>query len=405
MANLVPWLTQKFFDANGLPLEGGKLHSYEAGTTTPLATYTDATGGTPNTNPVILDANGEASIRIGQDAYKFVLTDADDVELKTWDGVQLIAPSSVTTSKIADGAVTTPKIANAAVTTDKINNLAVTTAKIANLAVTTGKINDGAVTSQKLADDAVTPAKLADSIYSDVFSERDKIINGDMSFWQRAAAHIGVLNKAFTADRWQFNKSGTMVYDVERDTSVPAFGSPDNAQFTFTNSMKISCTTEDGTVAAGDLVEIGQPIEGYFFRDILLKNFVFSFWVKANKAATYCIAFKNKPVGAVSPPTRSYVKEFEITTPNIWQKVIIPVPAPATGTWAGGMGVTGLYASFVLTAGSTYQTTADSWQNGNYSGTSTMDNFSDDDTNEMWITGVRLEQGSIPRQYVARDAE
>jgi hypothetical protein len=39
----------QFFDANGNPLVGGKLFTYAAGTTTPLATYTDSTGLTPNT--------------------------------------------------------------------------------------------------------------------------------------------------------------------------------------------------------------------------------------------------------------------------------------------------------------------------------------------------------------------
>jgi hypothetical protein len=50
------------FDANGVPLVGGKLCSYAAGTTTPKFTYTDATGITPNTNPVILDSTGQAKV-------------------------------------------------------------------------------------------------------------------------------------------------------------------------------------------------------------------------------------------------------------------------------------------------------------------------------------------------------
>jgi len=41
------------------------VYTYQAGTSTPLATYTDQAGGTPNTNPIILDANGEAQIWVG----------------------------------------------------------------------------------------------------------------------------------------------------------------------------------------------------------------------------------------------------------------------------------------------------------------------------------------------------
>ncbi len=54
----------QFLDDNGDPLAGGKLYSYEAGTSTPLATYTDVTGSVANSNPVILDSGGRASVWI-----------------------------------------------------------------------------------------------------------------------------------------------------------------------------------------------------------------------------------------------------------------------------------------------------------------------------------------------------
>ena|ERR1700752_3333153 len=76
---LIPWLTASFLSNNGQPLVGGQLFSYQAGSSTPLATYTDSTGGTPNPNPVILNARGEAPSGIWippNTAYKFVLEDA-----------------------------------------------------------------------------------------------------------------------------------------------------------------------------------------------------------------------------------------------------------------------------------------------------------------------------------------
>jgi len=119
MATLCPDIRQKFFDSNGDPLVGGKIYTYAAGTTTPLATYTDATGGTPNTNPIILDANGEADIWLGTASYKFVIKNSSDVTQKTVDGVIQLADGSVVTAKIADGAVTTAKIADGAITQAK----------------------------------------------------------------------------------------------------------------------------------------------------------------------------------------------------------------------------------------------------------------------------------------------
>lgn len=88
MAMLLPWLKARFFDSNGRPLEGGKLYSYRAGTSAKASTFADASGAVPNTNPVILDANGEASIWVGDLAYKFILKDENDVEQWTVDNVK-----------------------------------------------------------------------------------------------------------------------------------------------------------------------------------------------------------------------------------------------------------------------------------------------------------------------------
>lgn len=87
MARILPFIRHQFFDSDGNPLVGGKIYTYVAGTTTPLTTYTDKDEGTENANPIILDANGEASIWVGDAFYKFVISDANDVVLRTIDKV------------------------------------------------------------------------------------------------------------------------------------------------------------------------------------------------------------------------------------------------------------------------------------------------------------------------------
>jgi hypothetical protein len=81
----------QFFDNNGVPLSGGKIYTYEAGTTTPLATYTSSTGNTAHTNPIILDAAGRVpaggEIWNALQLYKFVLKTDADVTLATYDNV------------------------------------------------------------------------------------------------------------------------------------------------------------------------------------------------------------------------------------------------------------------------------------------------------------------------------
>ena len=94
MAKLSPYKPQFFeesADGSGAAfLVGGKLYSYLAGTTTPTPTYTDESGTAPNTNPVVLDARGEANVWIDETiAYKFVLTDSDDVQIWSLDNVRV----------------------------------------------------------------------------------------------------------------------------------------------------------------------------------------------------------------------------------------------------------------------------------------------------------------------------
>lgn len=81
----------QLFDNNGNPLSGGKLYTYEAGTTTPLTTYTSSTGVTPHTNPIILDAagrvpNGEIWLDYFE-LYKFVVKTSADVLIATYDNI------------------------------------------------------------------------------------------------------------------------------------------------------------------------------------------------------------------------------------------------------------------------------------------------------------------------------
>src|SRR5271167_4388460 len=75
--NLIPQLLFQGFNTNGTFLAGGLLYSYQAGTSTPATTYTDTTLLTPNTNPIVLNALGQAEVALSPtQSYKFNLTDS-----------------------------------------------------------------------------------------------------------------------------------------------------------------------------------------------------------------------------------------------------------------------------------------------------------------------------------------
>lgn len=92
MAVVTPTAKAQFIDAAGIPLAGGYLYTYAAGTTTPQATYTDSTASTANSNPIVLDSRGEANIWLSSADYKFKLTDANGTEIWTVDNIA--APST-----------------------------------------------------------------------------------------------------------------------------------------------------------------------------------------------------------------------------------------------------------------------------------------------------------------------
>lgn len=108
----------QFTTTAGAPLIGGKVYTYAAGTTTPLASYTDNTGATANTNPVILDTRGEAAIWLSPASYKFVLKDSNDVTIWTSDnlGGLNISPAftGVPTAPTAISGTNTTQIATTA---------------------------------------------------------------------------------------------------------------------------------------------------------------------------------------------------------------------------------------------------------------------------------------------------
>jgi hypothetical protein len=80
----------QFFDNNGVILTGGKIYTYEAGTTTPLASYTSSSGNTAHANPIVLDSAGRVpggEIWIALRLYKFVLETSTGLLIATYDNV------------------------------------------------------------------------------------------------------------------------------------------------------------------------------------------------------------------------------------------------------------------------------------------------------------------------------
>ena len=91
--SLIPWVEQRFFDSEGVPLAGGLIYTYVTGTTTPQDTWAVADpldDDNLNTNPVVLDMEGRpdsGGIFFGPFSYKVAVYNSDNVFLYDVDGV------------------------------------------------------------------------------------------------------------------------------------------------------------------------------------------------------------------------------------------------------------------------------------------------------------------------------
>lgn len=91
---------QQFFDKNGNPLSSGTVNTYIPGTTTNKTTWMDGGEVNPNTNPIVLDASGYATI-YGQGTYRQIVKDRNGNLI--WDAVTSPGGTTSSSTLIGDG--------------------------------------------------------------------------------------------------------------------------------------------------------------------------------------------------------------------------------------------------------------------------------------------------------------
>ena len=150
--------------------------------------------------------------------------------------------------------------------------------------VTTAKLADSAVTAAKITDSTITAAKLASGTVQNQSAFKNIIINGDMSIAQRATSTSSITGSGYhTIDRFYLvNSMGT--WTQSQSTDVPTGQG-------FAKSLKMDCTTADGSTAADDELVLRQQIEGQNLQYLKkgtssAESLTLSFWIKATKTGT-----------------------------------------------------------------------------------------------------------------------
>lgn len=195
---------------------------------------------------------------------------------------------------------------------------------------------------------------------------RNRIVNHDMRVSQENGTSSGTSNGYYATDQWatyRVTSAGTIT--SAQVASVTPAGSP--------NRYRVTITTADASLAAGEYLTISQNLEGSNVADFqyggsAAKNSVLRFGFKG-PAGTYAVALHN------SAANRSYVALFTIAGGDANTDTVqtISIAGDTTGTWLTADGVIGITLDIVLACGSTFQG-ATGWQAGNILGTSGVSN-------------------------------
>lgn len=224
---------------------------------------------------------------------------------------------------------------------------------------------------------------------------RNRIINGDMRIDQRNAGASVTSNSGllYPVDRSFIVKdtATTGVMTAQQSSVAPAG---------FTNSVKLTTTTAQASLAATDYMRFSQVIEGFNAADLAFgtasaKTVTLSFWVQCSLTGTFGGSLGN------SAWNRTYPFTYTISSANTWEYKTIIIPGDTSGTWLTNNGI-GLRVDFGLGVGSTYSGTAGSWASALYISATGATNVIGTNASTWYVTGVQLEAGSQASSFERR---
>lgn len=208
---------------------------------------------------------------------------------------------------------------------------------------------------------------------------RNRIVNPAMQISSVNGNSSGTANGYVPADNWAtYRVTSAGVFTTQRVQSRTPKGSTDR--------IRVTITTADASLAAGEYLTITQAIFGNEIADFqyglsTAQQTILQFGTKF-AAGTYSFALHN------AANDRSYVGQFTITAANTDEYFSFVIPGDTTGTWTTGS-TTGLTLDVVIAAGSTFQGVT-GWQAGNILGTASNTNGAGTISNVFELFDVQL---------------
>lgn len=230
-------------------------------------------------------------------------------------------------------------------------------------------------------------------------SFKNRIINAEMDIDQRnAGASFSATNGGYSLDRWATTSYDSTAVTGKFTVQQNAGSVTPPAGFTKYLGVTSSAAT---TINPNSIYAVSQSIEGFNVSDLgwgtaNAKSVTLSFWVRSSLTGTFGGVFQNRD------GNRTYPFTYSISSANTWEQKTVSITGDTTGTWATD-NTAGIIVRFGLGGGSTWSSTAGSWQaSGAYTATGAVSVVSTSGAT-WYVTGVQFEVGTVATSFDFRD--
>ena len=245
-----------------------------------------------------------------------------------------------------------------------------------------------------LAADPAAPLQSATKQYVDALPAAmndNRIINGDMRIDQRNGGASGTATGGYTVDRWKYaaTQASKGTWGQSLNAVAGAVGFPYYLGFQSSSAY---------TPVASDQFSFYQAIEADMVSDFAwgtanAQPVTLSFWARSSLTGTFGGVVGNWA------GTRTYPFSYSLAAANTWTKITVIIPGDTSGAWVMSGNAASIWVTFDLGSGANRSRSSERMGVGGYVGATGAVNVVATNGATFYVTGVKLEIGSIATPF------